>query len=290
VDQSNFSDTGLLPETATSIESALGEGGLRSPTLVLRPAVPSDAPNASGLAAHDYPGACGWPQDNAANETHFRVEMQTGGGDFVNRAVLPADTVSTWRGCGRHDLLLRPRPEQGGRFQPVERGYCAHRRGGRRLTLASRHRAALVELGRSHRRGHAVSLERRIGGGDGPLSTVGAGVTALTDEQLIPGQTHVYRVLAEGLLALPGAAATIDVPELPGAPADFAVTAAPDNGEHVRAGWSAGPGGAPAAYQLERRQPPGDYAALDLGADPSVSSHADNSTAALTNYTYRVRP
>lgn len=302
VDQSNFSDTGLLPETTYEYRvRALGEKGVSAFTdaVVLRtPAVPSDAPNApSFLAAHDLTTGSvrvTW-QDNAANETHFRVEMQTGGGDFASRAVLPADTVEyvalglaadttyTFR------LLALNEAGVSGPSNPktVRTGAAAD---GLTLTPAGTPGSLVLNWVDRAGGGTPFRVERRIGGGDfAALSTVGAGVTTLTDAQLTPGQTHAYRVLAEGLLALPGAPATIDVPELPGAPADFAVTAAPDNGEHVLAGWSAGPGGAPAAYQLERRQPPGDYAALDLGADAAVSSHADNLTAALTNYTYRVR-
>lgn len=302
VDQSNFSDTGLLPETAYEYRvRALGERGVSAftdPVVIRTPAAPSDAPNApTVLAAHDLtPGSVRltW-QDNAANETHFRVEMRTGGGDFASRAVLPADSVE-YRAEGlaadttyAFRILALNEAGVSAPSNPVtvRTGVAADG-----LTLAPAAAPGSLVLNWVDRvdGGASFRVERRIGSGDfAALATVGVGVTTLTDAQLAPGQTHAYRVVAEGLVALPGAPATIDVPELPGVPANFAVTAAPDNGEHVLAGWGAGPGGAPAAYQLERRQPPGDYAALDLGADPAVLSHADNSTAALTNYTYRVR-
>lgn len=300
-DQTHYTDPGLTPETTYDYRvRALGERGASAftPTLTLTTAAaPTGSPNApTDLAAADLARTSvrlTW-QDNSSDETGFRVEAQAGG-DFASRAVLPAaatqyladnlapDTTYAFRvlalneaGASAPTNVVTVRTGAAADLVTVDPGPTPG--------------ALLVRWVDRTGGGVGFRVERKVGAGEfTTLTTVAAGITTHQDDALTPGQAHAYRVVAEGLLALTADPVSIDVPELPGVPQDFVVAAAPDNGQQLRATWAAGPGGAPTAYQLERRQPPGNFAALDLGADPAVTTFLDTTTAPLTNYAYRVR-
>ncbi len=131
-------------------------------------------------------------------------------------------------------------------------------------------------------------VHRRTGSGSHQqIATVGAGVTAFTDSDVVPGITYGYRVRAcndHGCSVLSAEATASTQVVAPSAPVDLRIWMNLHN--RVRIAWD-NTSSVPTTIRVERATGSGSFNVLET-TDPGATFYDDRSVEPGTRYTYRV--